>query len=141
MPAGRASAQGSEFSGELTASHSLPVIKIVILNASGVQRQAIALIDTGSASCLVEQSIPKELGLVQAGSEEALTHDGKRTDPLYSCQFRFPDGHSFDLQAAARPMQTAALSFDAIIGMSLLRYYDVRIKALERLVTLRWLGA
>jgi hypothetical protein len=143
LAAGRmAYAQVGEFYGQFTTTHSLPIVKIVIDSGPlGMSQNAIALVDTGSSACLLDQSIVEKLNLTPVGRRESLTHDGIRTDPTYDCRFTLPDGTTFSMDAGARPMRASTHPFDAVLGMTVLRYYDLRIRAKDGIVMLQWAGA
>ena len=132
-------AQVSEFPGEFTATHKLPILKIAIgAEPVGNASNGVALVDTGSFASVLDQSFVQQLSLGQVGTQESLTSDGFRSDPAYGCRIILPDRKIFRMELAVQPLRSRFV--DAILGMDVLRFYEIRIRAKDGLVTFNWAG-
>jgi predicted aspartyl protease len=138
MATGTANAQHDKILGEFDPTHGLPTLKIGISALSSTKIfGAVALVDTGASSCLVDQSVVDQLRLEPFGTQKNFSTAGLVDYPTYICRIGLGDKTAFKQLVAGRPVGPHKLPYKVIIGMSILQYYDVRIRKKDQLISLQ----
>jgi hypothetical protein len=128
-------AQTSQFHGEFSPTHLFPMLRLSIGSPGGKSLSGIALIDSGSFASLVDDSLVARLELTQVGNVQSMTAAGPQNNPTYRCSFTMPDGKILQVDVAARSLVATDVKFDAMLGMDILRNYDIRMNANEKILT------
>ena len=131
----------------------LPVVRIAIaddskyqpggpLNPRAIKTDLTGLVDTGADGCIIDKAIAESLGLTRLQQSHVLSRTGlKSATAVYDGLLVLMDiNYVLAGELPAVPLRESGVSFDAILGMDLLRRFDVRISRKDDLVSLRYLG-
>jgi predicted aspartyl protease len=131
--------------------HHLPVVRIAIANdtrykpggplGSPIRTDLLGLIDTGADGIAIDKGIAEALGMRRLPTREMTAAGTKVRADFYDGQLVLMDiNYVLTGELTAIPWREGGSAYDAIIGMDLLRRFDVRINRKENLVLLRYLG-
>jgi hypothetical protein len=139
---GPASANGSD--------HALwmPMIKFSLSSAilpedeHIVARDLVALIDTGSDLCRIDNRLAETYHLFPAGAIIKARNEGKDyVSQSFVCQVILEDSTKLHLICAALNLRgDGGAAFDFLFGMDAIRRFDLSVVRSEERVTLRYLG-
>jgi|ERR1043165_7102366 predicted aspartyl protease len=130
----------------------LPVVRIALaddpkykpggpLDPRSIKTDLTALVDTGADGCVIDKAIAESLGLKRLPSREISRTGIKAETTIYDGLLVLMDiNYVLAGELPAVPLRDNGLAFDAILGMDLLRRFDVRISRKDDIVSLRYLG-
>jgi predicted aspartyl protease len=139
-------------SASAAAAHYLPVVSIAIaydpqyapgkaISTNSVRTELIGLVDTGSDRLVIDKGIAEAIGMKRLPSRELFPAGNKISTNIYEGQLVLTDvGYVLSGELAGAPLRETGAGFDAILGMDLLRRFDVRINRKDNLVILKYLG-
>jgi hypothetical protein len=139
---GPASASGSD------QALWMPMIKFSLSNAilpedeHIVARDLVALIDTGSDLCRIDERLAETHNLYRTRSIIKSRNEGRDyTNSSFACQIILEDSTKLHLICAAFNLRgDGGAAFDFLFGMDAIRHFDLSVVRSEEKVTLRYLG-
>ena len=135
-----------------TAARYLPVVSIAIaydpqyapgkaISTNSVRTELIGLVDSGSDGLVIDKGVAEAIGMKRLPPRELFRTGNKISTNVYQGQLVLTDvGYVLSGEFAGAPLRETGASFDAILGMELLRRFDVRINRKENTVLLRYIG-
>jgi predicted aspartyl protease len=139
------------FAGAIAARY-LPVVSIAIvydpqyapgraISTNSVRTELIGLVDSGSDGLVIDKGVAEAIGMKRLPPREVFHTGNKISNNIYQGQLVLTDvGYVLSGEFAGAPLRETGASFDAILGMELLRRFDVRINRKENTVLLRYIG-
>jgi predicted aspartyl protease len=107
-----------------------------------VARDLVALIDTGSDLCRIDEQVAEKHNLYRTRSLVKARNEGRDyTNETFLCQIIFDDFTKLHLICAAFKLRgEGGAAFDFLLGMDAIRHFDLSVVRSEEKVTLRYLG-
>jgi Aspartyl protease len=120
-----------------------PFIRLTLTDTGGIilANDVLALIDTGSDVCYIDNELAKKSGLLPKGSTTTSTGTGSKENPVYACVFLIKDRPTNAVLRMATPgmdLSSNGLNHRILLGMEALRNFDLRISQSQQLVELNW---
>jgi hypothetical protein len=120
-----------------------PFIRLTLTDTGGIilANDVLALIDTGSDVCYIDNELAKKSGLLPKGSTMTSTGTGSKENPVYGCVFLIKDRPTNAILRMATPgmdLASNGLNHRILLGMEALRNFDLRISQSQQLVELNW---
>jgi predicted aspartyl protease len=101
----------------------------------------VGLVDSGSDGLVIDKAVAEAIGMKRLPPRELFRTGNKISTNIYQGQLVLTDvGYVLSGEFAGAPLRETGASFDAILGMELLRRFDVRINRKENTVLLRYIG-
>jgi hypothetical protein len=120
-----------------------PFIRLTLTDTGGIilANDVLALIDTGSDVCYIDNELAKKSGLLPKGSSTTSTGTGSKENPVYACVFLIKDRPTNAVLRMATPgmdLSSNGMNHRILLGMEALRNFDLRISQSQQLVELNW---
>jgi hypothetical protein len=120
-----------------------PFIRLTLTDTGGIilANDVLALIDTGSDVCYIDNELAKKSGLLPKGSTTTSTGTGSKENPVYACVFLIKDRPTNAVLRMATPgmdLSSNGMNHRILLGMEALRNFDLRISQSQQLVELNW---
>ena len=137
------------FFGSLTSDHpdlpglQSPMLRIGLSDAFGdshpniVEHDIIALIDTGNW-CQVDSEMAAKHNLYYIGTVTSRHLEVEMTVNWYKCQILIA-GKTFPIQCSNFDFEKNKANFNFVIGMDMIRQFDLTVNRLGSIVALRYL--
>ena len=114
---------------------------IVDLHKAGadlpVQTGVLALVDTGATESAVDEDLAVSVGLPVIDQVQGLAGGFQVRLTRYDCKIGFPELKRIkSVECVGSPMKKNGNAFSIILGMNMLRHFDLSMKAREGGVTL-----
>ena len=104
-----------------------------------VDNDVLALIDTGSDLCRIDEEMINKYSFEPVGTTQTVTPTGRGTFKVYLVQIVL-DGHRLILYCPAVPLRRyEGAIYDMLLGMDVIRYFDLTVSRAQSLVTLSWI--
>jgi hypothetical protein len=104
-----------------------------------VDDDVLALIDTGSDLCRIDEEMANKYSFKTIGITQTVTPTGRGIFKVYLVQMIL-DGHSLLLYCPAVPLRRyEGAIYDMLLGMDVIRYFDLTVSREQSLVTLSWI--
>jgi len=120
-----------------------PMIKVSLGDGPGdtpnIVRDAVALVDTGSDFCRIDDDIIGSHPFRQVGEMTSKHENVTFTRKTYIVQIII-DGHCLPLICSAFPIHSSGSVFDVLLGMDAIRLFDLSLNRSQHRVTLTWTG-
>jgi hypothetical protein len=124
----------------------MPMIKVSLSDSSDpglrhiIEENVIALIDTGSDFCRIDQAmINRHPGFKQVGEGKSTGATGSEVEKIYNLQIII-ENLSFQMLCFEAPLRSGGNSFDLLFGMDAIRFFDLSVVRSRQMVTLTWTG-
>jgi hypothetical protein len=102
-----------------------------------VQTGVLALVDTGATESAVDEDLAVSLGLPVIDQVQGLAGGFRVQLTRYDCRIGFPELKRIkSVECVGSPMKKNGDAFSIILGMNMLRYFNLSMKAREGGVTL-----
>lgn len=124
-----------------------PMIKFSLSNATSlnteniIARDLVALIDTGSDYCRIDDRIVAEHDFRVIGEARSKSVGQETIVKTYNCQVILSDDIKLQLMCGSTVLRASGASFDLILGMDAIRFFELTVNRSVPLVTLRRLEA
>jgi hypothetical protein len=119
-----------------------PIVRVSLSNSTDVnstnivKSDAIALIDTGSTLCIIDEDILQGNNFSFIKETATQSAGGLHKTRLYSAQFVTGEGSPLQLNCLSVPIRKMGNSFDVILGMDLIRFFELSVVRRRDQVTL-----
>jgi hypothetical protein len=122
-----------------------PMIKISLSNSTNINQENIvtndivALIDTGSDFPRIDIPLATKYQLIQTGTSQSVSLGKEGDISIYACQVIMPGLPIFQVgTCGASALRSGGSTFDFILGMEILRFFEVYVNQHESKVILRY---
>jgi hypothetical protein len=119
------------------------MIKVSLGDATGdkpnIVQDAVALVDTGSDFCRIDDDIVGANRFTQVGEITSKHENVTFTRKTYIVQIII-DGHCLPLICAGFPIHSSGSVFDVLLGMDAIRLFDLSVNRSQHRVSLTWTG-
>jgi hypothetical protein len=124
----------------------MPMVRVSLsdsidLNVQNVVNDDIvALVDTGSDYCRIDvEFVKKYPNLKQLGEMKAASPTGTAIEKMYAAQIII-DGHPVPTICLSAPLREVGNQFDLLLGMDVIRHFELSVIRSHPLVTLSWVA-
>jgi hypothetical protein len=104
-----------------------------------IDKDLVALIDTGSDYCRIDQSLASKYpSLKQVGEMDSIGATGPGKEKLYELQIIFGTVR-FQAICATAILRSGGSLFDLLIGMDAIRFFELSVVRARHQVTMTWI--
>ena len=120
-----------------------PMIKFSLSDATSLEsenivaRDLVALIDTGSDYCRIDQAIVASHSLSVIGEARSKSVGQETIVKTYNCQIILGEDIKLQLMCGSTVLRESGAAFDLILGMDAIRFFELTVNRSAPLVTLR----
>ena len=102
----------------------------------------VGMLDTGADLCRIDSRFVEQFSLAQNGMMPTILAGKRTVVPMYKTVLHFPEiNFTFSGSFPVGPFKECESPYDAIFGMDLLKHFELKMIASERIVHLGFLGA
>ena len=124
-----------------------PMIKVALSDSVDPNHQHVvasdltALIDTGSDYCRIDEDVATRFGLQIEKYVPAFLAGEQSKNAIYHGQLVFEDATWMQVFFGSGTFRKNGLLFDLLVGMDVIRFYELTVARKSQAVSLRWVGS
>jgi hypothetical protein len=123
----------------------LPIVRVSLSDsidpgiAHIVDENVLAIVDTGSTGCCIDQNYVAKRTFRDTGQRVPTTGStGTILAPVYNLQI-IVDGHTLQMQCIAIPLRSDDNPCDLLFGMDAIRFFDLSVNRQRNVINLSWI--